>query len=49
MPEFWVMLQGGADVGSISAFVLPMVGTMTIIITAFLPPMLSSLDEKDGD
>lgn len=29
--------KGGADVGATSAFILPMVGTMTIITTFLLP------------
>ncbi len=38
----------GADVGSMSAFVLPMVGTMTII-TSFLSPYLVKFGWKIGD
>jgi monovalent cation:H+ antiporter-2, CPA2 family len=40
-----VTAKGGADVGATSAFVLPMVGTMTKINTFFLH-MLSALDGK---
>jgi K+:H+ antiporter len=40
-----VTAKGGADEGATSAFVLPMVGTMTII-TSFCLHILSSLDGK---
>jgi CPA2 family monovalent cation:H+ antiporter-2 len=43
-----VVAKGGADVGATSAFVLPMVGTMTII-TSFLSPYLVRFGWKIGD
>jgi monovalent cation:H+ antiporter-2, CPA2 family len=43
-----VTAKGGADVGATSAFVLPMVGTMTII-TSFLSPYVVKLGWKIGD
>ena len=43
-----VVAKGGADVGVTSAFVLPMVGTMTII-TSFLSPYLVRFGWKIGD
>ncbi len=43
-----VVAKGGADVGATSAFVLPMVGTMTII-TSFLSPYLVKFGWKMGD
>jgi CPA2 family monovalent cation:H+ antiporter-2 len=43
-----VVAKGGADVGATSAFVLPMVGTMTII-TSFLSPYLVKFGWKIGD
>jgi CPA2 family monovalent cation:H+ antiporter-2 len=43
-----VTAKGGADVGATSAFVLPMVGTMTII-TSFLSPYLVKFGWKIGD
>lgn len=43
-----VTAKGGADVGATSAFVLPMVGTMTII-TSFLSPYLIKFGWKIGD
>ena len=43
-----VVAKGGADVGVTSAFVLPMVGTMTII-TSFLSPYLVKFGWKIGD
>jgi monovalent cation:H+ antiporter-2, CPA2 family len=43
-----VTAKGGADVGATSAFVLPMVGTMTII-TSFLSPYIVKLGWKIGD
>ncbi|HEU4443637.1 MAG TPA: cation:proton antiporter [Nitrososphaeraceae archaeon] len=43
-----VTAKGGADVGATSAFVLPMVGTMTII-TSFLSPYVVKFGWKVGD
>jgi monovalent cation:H+ antiporter-2, CPA2 family len=43
-----VTAKGGADVGATSAFVLPMVGTMTII-TSFLSPYIVKFGWKLGD
>lgn len=43
-----VTAKGGADVGATSAFVLPMVGTMTII-TSFLSPYVVKLGWKIGE
>ena len=43
-----VTAKGGADVGATSAFVLPMVGTMTII-TSFLSPYIVKVGWKIGD
>jgi CPA2 family monovalent cation:H+ antiporter-2 len=43
-----VVAKGGADVGVTSAFVLPMVGTMTII-TSFLSPYVVKAGWKIGD
>jgi CPA2 family monovalent cation:H+ antiporter-2 len=43
-----VTAKGGADVGATSAFVLPLVGTMTII-TSFLSPYLVRFGWKIGD
>ena len=43
-----VTAKGGADVGATSAFVLPMVGTMTII-TSFLSPYIIKFGWKIGD
>jgi len=43
-----VTAKGGADVGATSAFVLPMVGTMTII-TSFLSPYVVKFGWKLGD
>jgi monovalent cation:H+ antiporter-2, CPA2 family len=43
-----VTAKGGADVGATSAFVLPMVGTMTII-TSFLSPYIVKFGWKIGD
>jgi CPA2 family monovalent cation:H+ antiporter-2 len=43
-----VVAKGGADVGATSPFVLPMVGTMTII-TSFLSPYLVKFGWKMGD
>jgi len=43
-----VTAKGGADVGATSAFVLPMVGTMTII-TSFLSPYVIKFGWKIGD
>jgi monovalent cation:H+ antiporter-2, CPA2 family len=43
-----VVAKGGADVGATSAFVLPMVGTMTII-TSFLSPYVVKFGWKIGD
>jgi CPA2 family monovalent cation:H+ antiporter-2 len=43
-----VVAKGGADVGVTSAFILPMVGTMTII-TSFLSPYLVKFGWKIGD
>jgi CPA2 family monovalent cation:H+ antiporter-2 len=43
-----VTVKGGADVGATSAFVLPMVGTMTII-TSFLSPYIIKFGWKIGD
>lgn len=43
-----VVAKGGADVGATSVFVLPMVGTMTII-TSFLSPYLVKFGWKIGD
>ena len=43
-----VTAKGGADVGATSAFVLPMVGTMTII-TSFLSPYVVKFGWKIGD
>jgi monovalent cation:H+ antiporter-2, CPA2 family len=43
-----VVAKGGADIGATSAFVLPMVGTMTII-TSFLSPYLVKFGWKIGD
>jgi CPA2 family monovalent cation:H+ antiporter-2 len=43
-----VTAKGGADVGATTAFVLPMVGTMTII-TSFLSPYLVKFGWKIGD
>ena len=43
-----VVAKGGADVGATSPFVLPMVGTMTII-TSFLSPYLVRFGWKIGD
>ncbi len=40
--------KGGAYVGATSAFVLPMVGTMTII-TSFLSPYIVKFGWKIGD
>jgi CPA2 family monovalent cation:H+ antiporter-2 len=40
-----VVAKGGADVGTTSSFVLPMVGTMTII-TTFITPYLIKLGWK---
>src|ERR687894_241032 len=43
-----VTAKGGADVGATSAFVLPMLGTMTII-TSFLSPYVVKFGWKIGD
>jgi monovalent cation:H+ antiporter-2, CPA2 family len=43
-----VTAKGGADVGATSAFVLPMVGTMTII-TSFLSPYVVKFGWKIGE
>jgi CPA2 family monovalent cation:H+ antiporter-2 len=43
-----VVAKGGADVGATSAFVLPMVGTMTII-TSFLSPYVVKFGWNIGD
>ena len=43
-----VTAKGGADVGATSAFVLPLVGTMTII-TSLLSPYIVKLGWKIGD
>ena len=43
-----VVAKGGADVGATSPFVLPMIGTMTII-TSFLSPYLVKFGWKVGD
>jgi CPA2 family monovalent cation:H+ antiporter-2 len=43
-----VTAKGGDDVGATSAFVLPMVGTMTII-TSFLSPYVVKFGWKIGD
>ena len=43
-----VIAKGGADVGATSAFVLPMVGTMTII-TSFLSPYVVKFGWKFGE
>jgi monovalent cation:H+ antiporter-2, CPA2 family len=43
-----VTAKGGADVGATSAFVLPMVGTMTII-TSFLSPYVVKFGWRIGD
>jgi CPA2 family monovalent cation:H+ antiporter-2 len=43
-----VTAKGGADVGATSGFVLPMVGTMTII-TSFLSPYIVRFGWKIGD
>ena len=43
-----VVAKGGADVGATSGFVLPMVGTMTII-TSFLSPYVVKFGWKIGD
>ena len=43
-----VTAKGGSDVGATSAFVLPMVGTMTII-TSFLSPYIVKFGWKIGD
>jgi CPA2 family monovalent cation:H+ antiporter-2 len=43
-----VVAKGGADVGATSTFVLPMVGTMTII-TSFLSPYIVKFGWKIGD
>jgi CPA2 family monovalent cation:H+ antiporter-2 len=43
-----VVAKGGANVGATSAFVLPMVGTMTII-TSFLSPYIVKFGWKIGD
>ena len=43
-----VTAKGGADVGATSPFVLPMVGTMTII-TSFLSPYIVKFGWKIGD
>jgi CPA2 family monovalent cation:H+ antiporter-2 len=43
-----VTAKGGADVGATSTFVLPMVGTMTII-TSFLSPYIVKFGWKIGD
>ena len=40
-----VVAKGGADVGTTSSFVLPMVGTMTII-TTFITPYLIKIGWK---
>jgi CPA2 family monovalent cation:H+ antiporter-2 len=40
-----VVAKGGADVGATSSFVLPMVGTMTII-TTFITPYLIKMGWK---
>jgi CPA2 family monovalent cation:H+ antiporter-2 len=43
-----VVAKGGADVGATSGFVLPMIGTMTII-TSFLSPYVIKFGWKIGD
>jgi monovalent cation:H+ antiporter-2, CPA2 family len=43
-----VTAKGGADVGATSGFVLPMVGTMTII-TSFLSPYVVKFGWKIGE
>jgi CPA2 family monovalent cation:H+ antiporter-2 len=43
-----VTAKGGADVGATSAFVLPMVGTMTIV-TSFLSPYVVKFGMKIGE
>jgi CPA2 family monovalent cation:H+ antiporter-2 len=43
-----VTAKGGADVGATSAFVLPMVGTMTII-TSFLSPYIIKVGWRIGE
>ena len=43
-----VVAKGGADIGVTSTFVLPMVGTMTII-TSFLSPYIVKFGWKIGD
>jgi CPA2 family monovalent cation:H+ antiporter-2 len=43
-----VTAKGGADVGATSAFVLPMVGAMTII-TSFLSPYVVRFGWRIGD
>jgi CPA2 family monovalent cation:H+ antiporter-2 len=43
-----VTAKGGSDIGATSAFVLPMVGTMTII-TSFLSPYIVKFGWKLGD
>ena len=43
-----VVAKGGADVGATSGFVLPMIGTMTII-TSFLSPYVVKFGWKIGD
>jgi CPA2 family monovalent cation:H+ antiporter-2 len=43
-----VVAKGGADVGVTSSFLLPMVGTMTII-TTFITPYLIKIGWKLGD
>ena len=43
-----VVAKGGADIGVTSTFVLPMVGTMTII-TSFLSPYIVNIGLKIGD
>jgi K+:H+ antiporter len=43
-----VVAKGGADVGTTSSFVLPMVGTMTII-TTFITPYVIKIGWKLAD
>src|SRR5262249_19710945 len=43
-----VVAKGGADVGATSSFVLPMVGTMTII-TTFITPYMIKMGWKFAD
>ncbi|HEX9319883.1 MAG TPA: cation:proton antiporter [Nitrososphaeraceae archaeon] len=44
-----VVAKGGADIGATSSFVLPMIGTMTIIITTFIIPYMIKMGWKLAD